>query len=110
MKNCPACNNTYPADFTLCPRDGTKLVAVNAWAEGAVIRGKYRILAKLGEGGMGAVYKAKHLVFDELRALKVLSSNLAGDGTLVTRTPCGSKTSTSQKTAALSSSWNSLKG
>ncbi len=85
MKNCPACNNTYPADFTLCPRDGTKLVAVNAWAEGAVIRGKYRILAKLGEGSMGAVYKAQHLVFDELRALKVLSSGLAGDDRYVTQ-------------------------
>src|SRR5208282_1911002 len=46
---------------------------------GTLIRGKYRILARLGKGGMGIVYKAQHIFLDELRALKVMWPHLAAD-------------------------------
>jgi len=49
------------------------------------VRGKYRILSKLGQGGMGAVYKAVHLVFDETRGLKVMSPQVAGNPLFVKR-------------------------
>jgi serine/threonine-protein kinase len=42
------------------------------------VRGRYRIIGKIGEGGMGAVYKAQHTGFDELRAIKVLNPEFAG--------------------------------
>jgi len=85
MKRCPSCQSSLPTDYTHCPRDGSTLVAVAEWAEGAVIRGKYRILAKVGEGGMASVYKAMHTRFNEVRALKVISPELASDVNFVRR-------------------------
>jgi len=47
------------------------------------IEGKYEILEKLREGGMGAIYKVRHRLLDELRVVKVVRANLespdAGD-------------------------------
>ncbi|HEX9764652.1 MAG TPA: protein kinase, partial [Candidatus Acidoferrales bacterium] len=76
MKSCPACKVIYPDDFSICPKDGAALARATEFAEGAVLRGKYEILAKLGAGGMGAVYKARHLHFHEICALKVVKSHL----------------------------------
>jgi serine/threonine protein kinase len=44
-----------------------------------VLRGKYEIEGKLGAGGMAAVYRARHLAFGEVRAIKVVNSRLADD-------------------------------
>ncbi|HKS96964.1 MAG TPA: protein kinase, partial [Terriglobia bacterium] len=85
MKRCPTCEATYPNRFSVCPTDGAKLVESSGWSEGAVIRGKYRILSKVGQGGMGAVYKATHVTFEELRALKVMNPDLLGDELFVKR-------------------------
>ena len=35
---------------------------------------KFEVLSKLGEGGMGAVYKARHLFLNELVAIKVMNA------------------------------------
>lgn len=85
MKNCPSCLANYAANFTHCPRDGSALVEAGAWKEGTVVRGKYRILAKVGQGGMAAVYKAVHVQFEELRALKIMNEDLARDRAFVKR-------------------------
>jgi serine/threonine protein kinase len=34
--------------------------------------GKYEILEKIREGGMGAIYKVRHRLLDEIRAIKVM--------------------------------------
>ncbi len=85
MKICPDCKRSYPTSFAVCPQDGARLSESLEWVEGTLIRGKYRIVAKIGEGGMGAVYKATHLHFNESCALKVMSPNLANDSALVKR-------------------------
>jgi len=85
MKSCPVCQNLYPANFTVCPKDGVTLRTVTELTEGAVLRGKYQILGKLGQGGMGIVYKARHLHFDELCALKVVTSHLAEEAGFLQR-------------------------
>ena len=47
--------------------------------------GDYKLLAKLGEGGMGAVYKAQDVLASRIVALKVLRKNLAGNKGFVER-------------------------
>ncbi|HEX7181183.1 MAG TPA: serine/threonine protein kinase, partial [Thermoanaerobaculia bacterium] len=37
---------------------------------------KYEILEKIGQGGMGAVYRVRHRLLDELRVVKVIRSPL----------------------------------
>jgi serine/threonine protein kinase len=85
MKSCPTCHSTYPSDFSVCPRDATTLIEVELWSEGTLVRGKYRVLGKVGVGGMAVVYKALHIRFDELRALKVMAPELASDQQFVKR-------------------------
>lgn len=40
------------------------------------IEATYEILSKMGEGGMGAVYKVRHRFFDEIRVIKILHQQL----------------------------------
>jgi serine/threonine-protein kinase len=54
-------------------------------APGAVLRGKYELIQKLGAGGMGAVYKARHLAFGELKAIKVIGHHLTENETFLGR-------------------------
>jgi serine/threonine protein kinase len=52
---------------------------------GFVMRGKYRLLAKLGAGGMGAVYLCEHIHMDRKVALKVLPKKQAEDPAALAR-------------------------
>lgn len=48
----------------------------------ARLEGKYEILEKIQEGGMGAIYKVRHLLLDEVRVIKVMRPHLRQDPSL----------------------------
>ena len=52
---------------------------------GMVLSDRYRIIRKLGEGGMGAVYQAEHALIEKRIALKVLFPELTRRTDLVAR-------------------------
>ncbi len=52
---------------------------------GRVLGNRYRVLSRLGEGGMGTVYLCEHTVLQRRFALKVLRADLGGDPELAER-------------------------
>jgi serine/threonine-protein kinase len=52
---------------------------------GTVVAGRYRVVSKIGHGGMGAVYHVHHVHTDESLALKVLHPQVLRDAEAVAR-------------------------
>ena len=72
MKFCPACDNKYDDNLSFCPKDGEVLEEDPNSFVGSVLDGQYQIEALLGKGGMGAVYRARHILLGDRVAIKLL--------------------------------------
>ncbi|MBI5479773.1 MAG: serine/threonine protein kinase [Deltaproteobacteria bacterium] len=79
MKSCPSCHRAYVDEEQVCALDDSPLET----AAGALPRdvgrslGRYRLIALLGEGGMGRVFAARHVQLKRLVAVKWLRRELA---------------------------------
>ncbi|HKO47102.1 MAG TPA: serine/threonine-protein kinase, partial [Polyangiaceae bacterium] len=56
-----------------------------ALAPGTVLAGKFRVVSRLGEGGMGSVYEIEHELTKHRRALKLLHKSMAAMPSVVER-------------------------
>ena len=65
-------------DATIGPA-AARTPAPVGFTPGAIIAGRYRLVALLGRGGMGEVYRADDLTLDQPVALKFLPAGVAGD-------------------------------
>src|SRR5437764_6928210 len=84
MKECQLCKNCFADSVATCPNDG--MPTVHTIAGEPVLEGKYQIECRLGQGGMGVVYKARHAYLKTQLAIKVILPDLVGnDPQLVTR-------------------------
>jgi serine/threonine protein kinase len=64
---------------------------------GTLIEGKYEILAKIKEGGMGTIYKVRHRLLDEVRVVKVMRPQIGADQELSRRFTQEAQTATRLK-------------
>lgn len=88
MKKCSACGREFQDQTTFCPFDGKKLESPDSEADkfiGTVLDGKYYVEAKIGQGGMGNVYRAKHVHMETVVAVKILHPHLVSDQVTVER-------------------------
>ena len=75
-----AANDTAAPGATVVPGAPAARTATVDLGPGQVIPGtRYRILSKIGEGGMGSVYAAEHVDLEKKVAVKVLRADVAPD-------------------------------
>jgi eukaryotic-like serine/threonine-protein kinase len=91
MRVCPTCRNRFPPGSSYCPYDGHSLEELQDDAAphdeflGMLLDTRYRIESRLGKGGMGVVYAARHVVIDKPVAVKILRREYSSDPLQVER-------------------------
>src|SRR5215210_370627 len=84
MKECPACRRCFPDHVNHCPNDGD--ATVHSIAGEPMLDGRYQLERRLGHGGMGVVFQARHIFLKTAHAIKVILPDLVGnDPMLITR-------------------------
>lgn len=73
-RRCPSCGLQVQPTVVVCPRDGTNLIRP-LYIDPAF--SKYEFISGIGAGGMGVIYKARHINLNRMVAIKTLHSHLA---------------------------------
>ncbi|HEX9919130.1 MAG TPA: serine/threonine-protein kinase, partial [Pyrinomonadaceae bacterium] len=78
MKTCPQCGTSYESATKFCARDGEVLEEAGAGEEmvGRVLDGQYEIESFIARGGMGTLYRARHILLGDRVAIKTLKPEM----------------------------------
>jgi serine/threonine-protein kinase len=84
MKECPVCRRCFPDATNHCPEDGDETTP--SLLGEPTLDARYLLERRLGQGGMGVVFKARHIFLKTSHAIKVILPDLVGnDPMLATR-------------------------
>jgi serine/threonine-protein kinase len=84
---CSQCAAEIADGAQFCGKCGAAVAAAGAddrWLN-RVVDGRYRVLARIGTGGMGVVYRVEHLRLGKTAAMKVLAPEMAAKDEMVHR-------------------------
>jgi eukaryotic-like serine/threonine-protein kinase len=77
--NCLRCKQPIDPSLEQCPACGERVTMFQRTYSSKLLDGKYQILDRLGIGGMGEIFKVRHIHLNELRVIKIMRPNVAAD-------------------------------
>lgn len=77
MSSCKGCGNPIPSGAKSCPTCGMEIPRAQMFSLGEIFDEKYEILSFLGAGGMGEIYKVKHIHLEDIRVIKIMRQAFA---------------------------------
>ncbi|HKO57379.1 MAG TPA: protein kinase, partial [Thermoanaerobaculia bacterium] len=77
--HCIHCRSEIDPKYKACPYCGEPITDFLRRYLETPIDGKYQILARLGVGGMGEVFKVLHIHLNAIRVIKMMRANIAQD-------------------------------
>jgi len=82
MKECPKCKRCYPDETDTCPQDGEPTAPTLSGEQ--TLDARYLLERRLGQGGMGVVFQARHIFLKTSHAIKVIIPDLVGNDPMLT--------------------------
>lgn len=77
--NCLRCKQPIDASYDQCPHCSERVTNFQRTYSTRLLDGKYQIIDRLGVGGMGEIFKVRHIHLNELRVIKIMRPNVAAD-------------------------------
>jgi serine/threonine protein kinase/formylglycine-generating enzyme required for sulfatase activity len=89
MKVCTQCGKAFDDSSDVCTVDHLELILIDPTDPdpmlGRLLDGRYRLIRKIGQGGMGAIYRAVHTGISRTCAIKLLTSLSPGNDDAIAR-------------------------
>src|SRR5215213_7597193 len=82
MRECPVCRRCYPDETIHCPQDGD--ATTPSLLGEPTLDASYLLERRLGQGGMGVVFQARHIFLKTPHAIKVILPDLVGNDPMLT--------------------------
>src|SRR5437870_2211657 len=95
--NCLRCKQPIDSALEACPHCAERVTSFQRTYASRLIDGKYQSLDRLGVGGIGEIFKVRHIHLNELRVIKIMRPNVAADDQGMQRFLQEARTSTTIK-------------